>query len=315
MRAVRTASGGALDISGANEVEPEPLWVDAIFGANNAPDRAGGGALHRLLRVLTGPEGKDLTPEVAMRLELLPRLLATLDRPVQSADSTAADGGGVAGKFWEGGTGYGTGGTESVWDREEWAKQQERDAQAEVVSLKCVSALMRIFALSNWSDPSTPAGCLSAAPPSAKDAAAIAEMVATSKLSTRLLELMSTDSMVDLAKHRPMYDAAVRLMASIVAGPNPALMQAFEANPKLAPVVSALCQTAASLDTVISRDEDKPFIDMYRNTVARIEQSRLVTADTAEAGGQGDVGDTGYCAILKKLQFGEAHFEVSHHGL
>lgn len=311
-RAERIDSGGAA-VATELDVEPAPAWFDDIFGTPSVPND---GMLHRLLRVLSAPEGTAMAPEVAVRLELLPRVLATIVKGEEQGDNGGKDGKAGAGQpqFWEGGTGYGTGGTESVWDREEWVKQQEREAQADVVTLKCVGALLRIFSHSNWSDSSTPAGCLSAAPPPPKDAAAIAEMLAQSPLSTRLLELMVTDSMVDLTKHRILYDAAVKLVAAIVDGPNPALIRAFEEQPKFASIIAALNKTAAALESIISRDEDKPFIELYRSTAERIEKFLKMQGDAEEEApaveGGADSGDSEYCSVLKKLQFGEAHFEV-----
>lgn len=278
----------------------EAKWVDSIF---NVPEGVGGGLLNRFQRALASKEGQCMSPEMAIRFELLQRVLSTLDKPTEKRDSGDGSKGGLGGGLGGSGDGtgcvpntrhffvvvvagffrlrsdrfvssntralvpraeththtrtrtlsqirkstatdsldahnmqthvdndidtaachrftvatrYGSGDTQSVWDREEWVKNQERHAQSEVAMLKCIGQLLSLFSKSNWSDPSTPAGQLSAAPVPAETAATIVEVLATSPLCDRLLQLVSTDSMVDLAEHRPMYDAAIKVTCPLL---------------------------------------------------------------------------------------------------
>jgi len=218
--------------------------------------------------------------------------------------------------YWAKGTGFGFGSTGVAWNRAEWEAEQTARAEYDIVALKCTARVLEMLT--------------EEAPP--KDIALdIARALAESKLPSVLVELLATDSMVDIARRRANYTAAVSVLQAIAA--DATVFAAVDDHAQCATVSSTLVRTWKRLNKVMIQEKEKSLMEMYRKT-ARLVRERRAAATTAaaaavapvaEAAGANDVAKTDvaeaapvaepaqkldYCSVLAAGQFGEAKFET-----
>jgi hypothetical protein len=181
-------------------------------------------------------------------------------------------------------------------NRDEWDIQKAALADHDEAAFKCVTKTIEL---------------ITRVPIEKEAGDAIAKTLATSALATLLGDLMATDSMVDIALHRTLYQAAVNVVQ--IVAQNEQLFRAFEEHERNAAIADALLKTMRSFDRIITQDADRPVLEAYRRASGLIRQLR---PDAPVAVGQcGAVlaAPLDYCGLLGPGQFGEAKFGDAHH--